>query len=31
MKNRNYKKDLLYGVCIGDALGDPVEYESREY
>lgn len=31
MKTRNYLKDLLYGVCIGDALGVPVEFESREY
>ena len=30
-KSRNYLKDLLYGVCIGDALGVPVEFESREY
>jgi ADP-ribosylglycohydrolase len=28
---RNYLKDLLYGVCVGDALGVPVEFESREY
>jgi ADP-ribosylglycohydrolase len=31
MKTRNYLKDLLYGVCVGDALGVPVEFESREY
>jgi ADP-ribosylglycohydrolase len=30
-KSRNYLKDLLYGVCVGDALGVPVEFESREY
>jgi len=24
-------KDILYGVCVGDALGVPVEFESREY
>lgn len=30
-KARNYLKDLLYGVCVGDALGVPVEFESREY
>jgi ADP-ribosylglycohydrolase len=30
MKTRNYLKDLLYGVCVGDALGVPVEFESRE-
>ena len=28
---RNYLKDLLYGLCVGDALGVPVEFESREY
>jgi ADP-ribosyl-[dinitrogen reductase] hydrolase len=28
---RNYLKDLLYGFCVGDALGVPVEFESREY
>ncbi len=28
---RNYIKDILYGVCIGDALGVPVEFESREF
>jgi ADP-ribosyl-[dinitrogen reductase] hydrolase len=27
----NYLKDLLYGVSVGDALGVPVEFESREY
>jgi ADP-ribosyl-[dinitrogen reductase] hydrolase len=31
MKARNYLKDILYGVCIGDALGVPVEFESREF
>ena len=31
MKTRNYIKDILYGVCVGDALGVPVEFESREY
>jgi ADP-ribosylglycohydrolase len=30
-KVRNYLKDILYGVCVGDALGVPVEFESREY
>jgi len=29
--SRNYLKDILYGVCVGDALGVPVEFESREY
>ena len=28
---RNYLKDILYGVCVGDALGVPVEFECREY
>jgi len=28
---RNYIKDILYGVCVGDALGVPVEFESREF
>ena len=31
MKAKNYLKDLLYGVCVGDALGVPMEFESREY
>ena len=31
MKTRNYLKDILYGVCVGDALGVPIEFESREY
>ena len=29
--DRNYLKDILYGVSVGDALGVPVEFESREY
>lgn len=28
---RNFLKDILYGVCVGDALGVPVEFESREF
>jgi ADP-ribosyl-[dinitrogen reductase] hydrolase len=28
---RNYLKGILLGVCVGDALGFPVEFESREY
>ena len=28
---RNYIKEVIYGVCVGDALGVPVEFESREY
>jgi ADP-ribosyl-[dinitrogen reductase] hydrolase len=31
MKTRNYIKDILYGVCVGDALGVPVEFESRDF
>lgn len=31
MKTRNYIKDILYGICIGDALGVPVEFESRDF
>ena len=31
MKTRNYIKDILFGVCIGDALGVPVEFESRDF
>jgi len=31
MKTRNYIKDVLYGVCVGDALGVPVEFESRDF
>ncbi|MEY2923389.1 MAG: hypothetical protein RL108_2015 [Bacteroidota bacterium] len=28
---RNYIKDILFGVCVGDALGVPVEFESRDF
>lgn len=31
MKTRNYIKDVLFGVCVGDALGVPVEFESRDF
>lgn len=31
MKTRNYIKDILFGVCVGDALGVPVEFESRDF
>jgi len=31
MTTRNYLRDILYGICVGDALGVPVEFESREY
>jgi ADP-ribosyl-[dinitrogen reductase] hydrolase len=27
---RNYHKDILFGVAIGDALGVPVEFKSRQ-
>ena len=30
MTERNYLKDILFGTCVGDALGVPVEFESRE-
>jgi len=30
MTERNYLKDILFGICVGDALGVPVEFESRE-
>jgi ADP-ribosylglycohydrolase len=30
MIKRNFCKDLLFGVAIGDALGVPVEFESRK-
>ena len=26
---RNFYKDVLFGVAIGDALGIPVEFKSR--
>ena len=29
-EERNYIKDILFGVCIGDALGVPVEFQSRD-
>ncbi len=29
MKSRNFAKDILFGVSVGDALGVPVEFESR--
>lgn len=28
---KNPLQAILYGVCVGDALGVPVEFESREY
>lgn len=30
IKERNYYKDILFGVAVGDAVGVPVEFESRE-
>ncbi len=29
MENRNYAKDILLGVAVGDALGVPFEFKSR--
>lgn len=29
-KNYNFYKDILFGVAVGDALGVPVEFKSRE-
>lgn len=31
MEKRNFSRDILLGVAIGDALGVPVEFKSREY
>ena len=30
MNSKNIFKDILFGVAIGDALGVPVEFNSRE-
>ena len=30
MNERNIYKDILFGVAVGDALGVPVEFMSRE-
>jgi ADP-ribosyl-[dinitrogen reductase] hydrolase len=30
MRERNIYKDILFGVAVGDALGVPVEFNSRE-
>jgi ADP-ribosyl-[dinitrogen reductase] hydrolase len=30
MKNHNPSKDILFGLAVGDALGVPVEFKSRE-
>lgn len=29
MTTRNFSKDILFGVAVGDALGVPVEFMSR--
>jgi ADP-ribosylglycohydrolase len=29
-QDRNYVQDILFGVAVGDALGVPVEFQSRE-
>jgi len=29
--NRNFARDILFGVAVGDALGVPVEFKSRDY
>jgi ADP-ribosylglycohydrolase len=31
MQNKNHLQNILYGVVVGDALGVPVEFKSREY
>jgi len=31
MSNRNFIKDVLLGVAVGDALGVPVEFKSRSF
>ena len=31
MKTRSYIKDILFGVSVGDALGVPLEFESRDF
>lgn len=31
IKNKNYIRDGLFGLIVGDALGVPVEFQSREY
>ena len=31
IQERNHIKDILFGVCVGVALGVPVEFESREF
>ena len=30
MKQRNLYKDVLFGVAVGDAIGVPVEFMSRQ-
>jgi len=31
LKNKNIWADILFGVAVGDALGVPVEFKSRDY
>ncbi|MDJ1495947.1 ADP-ribosylglycohydrolase family protein [Cytophagaceae bacterium DM2B3-1] len=31
MNQRNFAKDILFGVAVGDALGVPVEFKDRSY
>lgn len=31
MQNKNHLQNILYGVAVGDALGVPVEFKSREH
>jgi|SRR6218665_258927 len=31
MNKRNFARDILFGVAVGDALGVPVEFRSRDY
>ncbi len=31
MNRRNFAKDILFGVAVADALGVPVEFQSREF
>jgi len=31
MKSKNHLQNILYGVAVGDALGVPVEFKSRDY
>ena len=31
MNRRNFSKNILIGSAVGDALGVPVEFKSRQY